>query len=217
MPLCSNGQSPIIQWQYPGKEVNRIIGADNYTVNQETGKCPVPYKFKFRSRVSPERDWSHGETTATNLYPPFTNTWIKSDDQSFGEDPKGWTSLRVRYSLYWQTFGRYNVFFELEHSLADGTRRVSRPIGFSSTLWDRVQETEFLGLESKDGLPDNCGDCVFKVTKNNVVVYQKTDPVCPTVSVICDQQCPPNTCECTSGSLVCCYDSTGRAVKSFMR
>jgi hypothetical protein len=43
MALCSNGQKATIGWQYPGEEKNQIIGADNYVVGQEKGKCNTSY------------------------------------------------------------------------------------------------------------------------------------------------------------------------------
>lgn len=220
MVLCSNGKQPIIEWQYPGEDKQRILGADNYLVQQEQGKCPVPYKFKFRYKPLPSSDWRYGETNATNLYPPFENMFIRSDDRTFGEDPKGFPTLTVRFENYYVYGGngRYNVFFELTHSLADGRRVTSQPIAFESTAWNVEHVTEFLGMERLDGLPDNCGGCTFTVTKNGVTVYQKTTPQCPTVNVVCGEQCPPGTCECSNGSNVCCYDTTtGKCIKSFTR
>ena len=43
MSLCSNGQSPIIEWQYPGEDKQRILGADNYQLVKEQGKCQTVY------------------------------------------------------------------------------------------------------------------------------------------------------------------------------
>ena len=45
MSLCPNGQAPIVEWQYPDKEKNRILGADNYSIGQQKGQCiDVIYK-----------------------------------------------------------------------------------------------------------------------------------------------------------------------------
>jgi hypothetical protein len=69
-----------------------------------------------------------------------------------------------------------------------------------------------------DSLPDNCGGCVFKITKNGQVVYQKTDAVCPTVTYTCGEQCPAGSCECACGKEVCCHHpTTGKVIKSFTR
>jgi hypothetical protein len=58
----------------------------------------------------------------------------------------------------------------------------------------------------------------FEIFKNNQVVYSRTSPTSPIVTHFCGEQCPPGTCECENGSIVCCYDtSTGKAVKSFRR
>jgi hypothetical protein len=220
MPLCPNGQKAIITWQYPGEDKQQILGADDYTVKSEEGKCPVPYKFKFRYKLSSGANWRYGETNATNLYPPFENMFIRSDDQTFGEDPKGFPTLTVRFANYYTYggVGRYLVYFELIHSLANGTRVTSRPISFEATTRDLEHTTEFLGMERRDGLPDNCGECVFRITKNGQAVYQKSNLACPVVTHTCGEQCPPGSCECDCGTEVCCYDTvTGKAVKSFRK
>lgn len=60
--------------------------------------------------------------------------------------------------------------------------------------------------------------CLFSAFKNNQAVYQKTKTTCPIVTYFCGEQCPPGTCECEGGGIVCCYDTTtGKAVKSFAK
>lgn len=60
--------------------------------------------------------------------------------------------------------------------------------------------------------------CLFKVTKDSNVVYQKTNSSCPMVTYFCGEKCPEGTCQCDCGTEVCCYDTTtGRAVKSFKK
>lgn len=41
---CPSGQNPVIKWQYSGEEENRIIKANDYSIEREIGKCPVRYR-----------------------------------------------------------------------------------------------------------------------------------------------------------------------------
>lgn len=59
---------------------------------------------------------------------------------------------------------------------------------------------------------------LFKILKGGTVVYQRSKTDKPVVTFKCGEECPPGTCECESGGVVCCYDTTtGRAVKSFAK
>ncbi len=170
----------MVRWRYP-KENWQEIEADDSFVEQETGKCFVPYRFKFRYRVSPSFDWNYGATDI-DLYPPFSNPLIRLDDQTFGEDPSGWPTLTVSFANYFQYGGgRYLVFFELTHRNAQGETITSQPLNFETTYFNREHTTKFLGYERKDGLPDDCDDCTFTVTNNGQTVYTETRIVCPEV------------------------------------
>ncbi|NJO98677.1 MAG: hypothetical protein HC764_23965 [Pleurocapsa sp. CRU_1_2] len=72
------------------------------------------------------------------------------------------------------------------------------------------------GFARLDGLPDDCGDCKFTVTKNGQTVRTETQLVCPIVTHTCGEQCPPGSCQCDCGTKVCCHHpTTGAVVKSF--
>jgi hypothetical protein len=59
---------------------------------------------------------------------------------------------------------------------------------------------------------------LFKILKDGTVVYQRSKSDKPVVTHFCGEECPPGTCQCESGDVVCCYDTTtGRAVKSFRK
>lgn len=61
-----------------------------------------------------------------------------------------------------------------------------------------------------------CTSCKFTITDTRGKVYERTEPTCPTVSVVCGNTCPPQTvCECDCGTEVCCYDATGTPIYSY--
>jgi hypothetical protein len=80
---------------------------------------------------------------------------------------------------------------------------------------DQPDWGEFRFVAFDNRLPNQCQ---FKVSKNGLVVYQRTASTCPAVTYFCGEKCPPRTCECTCGTEVCCYDTTtGKAIKSFKK
>jgi hypothetical protein len=216
MALCPIGQKPTIEWQYSSEEKQQIIGADNYAVEQEKGKCPVLYHAYG----------TYGSKNASNCN---QLAYWKNAEELIGTNVISYKPQIV--SNHWMiplSNGNYARIRPLNKALYD-----SRSYGYSSasivygapsiecvnsTSYNGGFSVSLVSVIRQDGLPDNCGDCVFKVTKNGTVVYQKSTPVCPTVTVICGDQCPPGTCQCDCGNYVCCYDTaTGKAVKSFRK
>lgn len=58
-------------------------------------------------------------------------------------------------------------------------------------------------------------NCIFQVLIDGKEVFSKTNKNCP-IWTIREQQCPPGTCECRHSNRVCCYNSNGIIVKSFL-
>ncbi|MBE9125595.1 MULTISPECIES: hypothetical protein [unclassified Coleofasciculus] len=57
----------------------------------------------------------------------------------------------------------------------------------------------------------------FKIWDARGQVYEeRVETECPTVKVICDKACPSSTCECRHGNRVCCYNSQGYVIHSFL-
>jgi hypothetical protein len=220
MPLCSNGQETTIEWQYLNEEKQRILEADDYSVEQELGKCPVLY-HAFGTFVSKNGSaggcnkaaWWRTQTSlngnAVNNWQPIissTNRWIIELNNGDFAQP-----ISISEVLY-------NSNYLVNYSFG-GIRY--RPSNLSCTSVTNPGDGYNLVLTKLirlDGQPDNCGGCIFKIFKSNTVIYEKIKPTCPIVNHFCGAQCPSGTCECTNGSTVCCYDpNTGIAVKSFTR
>lgn len=205
MGLCTNGKQPIIEWQYLGEEKQRILGADNYTINLQQGLCLTEYVIQY---LVYGQSGSFTRYSNDDLY--FGGIIVNGPIYDYGiATPTITNSLTIKDHYYPSSTSLGHAL--IVHRNAELTR------------YDQYYLTSAYGVKllppvRYDGQPDNCGGCVLTVTKNNTVVYKKSTPQCPTVSVICGDQCPPGTCQCDCGSMVCCYDTTtGKAIKSFRK
>lgn len=213
MGLCANGKQPIIEWQYAGEEKQRIIKADNYAIEQEIGKCPVEYLVQIkmaRNRINycqtPQliNDWSRKVIGPVN---GLGAKYVRTEDRYSCPN----------YSAYVGKVNLYLSYLSAGQNSKNTSEQIYEVIQFYEphTVNDVAK---IVSITRTDGQPDNCGNCIFTITKNGSIVYQKTTPQCPTVNVVCDEQCPPGTCQCDCGSMVCCYDTTtGKAVKNFRK
>ncbi|MBW4533651.1 MAG: hypothetical protein KME09_06900 [Pleurocapsa minor HA4230-MV1] len=219
MALCSNGQKPTIEWQYAGEDKQQIIGADSYSLNPQSNKCPVRYHAfgTFMNKTLPDCNKIYSWRTSAAIIGSDVATWdaeVKPVSSTWG--------IRLKNNNYggillYDRSPNYNV-----NLLTDYPAQSWREQPFAQPC---INTTASYGTNFKtidvvrvDGLTANCTECLFKITKNNVVVYQKATPTCPIVTHFCGDQCPPGTCQCDCGSEVCCYDTkTGKAVKSFRK
>jgi hypothetical protein len=210
MPLCPNGQKAIITWQYPGEDKQQILGADDYTLSQEKGKCNTLYLI---GGVAAKNGVDYCET------PNLNNNWGFSVQGPIHGIQAKYIRTDDRYNCpdYKRIVGKaknYLAYVSYGSNLAD--ERYSIIYFYEPHTFDTVVRVNY--LVRADGLPDNCGGCVFKVTKNGQVVYSKTAPQCPIVTHTCGEQCPAGSCECTCDTEVCCYHpTTGKVIKSFIR
>jgi hypothetical protein len=218
MSLCSNGLKPTIEWQYAGEDKQRILGADNYSLETMKGKCPVPYHVfgQYISLNDPYCGYRAYWRTASAVIGSSVLSYIPQkvlSSQEWVLPLSAGNAMSIRPISFELYFAK-----NLANSIGQIFDNPGGCINTSSPAYGRRLDLASIDIIRVDGQPDNCGDCVFKVTKNNVVVYQKATPVCPTVTHTCGEQCPPGTCQCDCGSVVCCYDTvTGKAVKSFRK
>jgi hypothetical protein len=201
MPLCPNGNA-IIEWQYSGEEKQQILGADDYSIQQAKGQCPIKYTVSWITNV-------FGSNTQCNSYTAVSfgaySVWGPVSGVIF-KNPRG-------------NCGAYGEMYLLCHGISSQPRKVNQTefLIASFTTLGRFRNVINYQVVPENNQLDNCA-FLFQITKNGQVVYSKISPQSPSVTHHCDEQCPPGTCECTNGSTVCCYDAnTGIAVKSFTR
>jgi hypothetical protein len=217
MALCTSGQKTTIKWQYSGEEKQEIIGADNYTVNQKPAQCPNTDYYFQGWELSP----APGQDENTPLYrqsvEPITFLYLQKIPYPIVDyELLNSQQQVISYAQYKQNGRKFNAAYSLAVYVnynSANPRFLYYYYGFLNN-WG-LEPNKFVRI---DGQPDNCGNCTFKVTKNNQVVYQKTRPTCPTVTHFCGEQCPAGSCECNCGTRVCCHHpTTGAVVKSFTR
>jgi hypothetical protein len=210
MPLCPVGQKTTIEWQYPGETKQRIEGADDYSTTLteagfQGGQCPAQYKIYLWY----DRYWTYGQLIQSNVL--ITSSTVYGSINA----------IYLQHTVQDNRPDLTGVYFVVECKNADGTPRLLRNLILGSGLKGVTKE---IIVSRVDGVADSCGNpppkppCIFKVTKNGTVVYQKNTLTCPTVTHFCGEKCPPGTCECTCGNRVCCHDPvTGAVIKSFIK
>lgn len=219
MPLCPSDSKTIIEWQYPDEEKNRIIGADDYKVEQEQGKCPVFYHV-FGTYYS--KNHSQG---GCNLTAFFRTASSVRGDHVLSYLPQIGDSNRWVLSLTTGEMRFNNIsFFEYENKNLTNKPGTYGIINYTNTACRNTTGFGYgfnlivTNIVRVDGQPDDCGNCILTISKNGQTVYQRSEPVCPIVEHFCDaNQCPAGTCEVECNGTVCCYDSNGISVYSFQK
>lgn len=186
MTLCPNDEKPVIIWQYEGEKPNRIVGVDDYAIEPQKGQCEgVTYALTADIELT-----NPDGTTSTTRSGGFFVGKITAVGIRI---PTTGTDLRPR-------------FYVTHNAPSDPITRIVSV--YSSTL-KRATVTSYI-TDRRDGLPDDCGGCIFTAYKNGQVVYQKTNPECPAVTVDCiGSKCPPNTCSIPCGNHLCCVNANG--------
>jgi hypothetical protein len=216
MALCPTGQKTTIKWNYPGEAENQMLGADDYSLEREKGKCFKPYlvtvTWIFRRCYN---DAIVGQGTGT----------LTINGQIIGVDFRlynGASALLVDYKAANGSILQA-VYFSTSRSIRTDNCSTSVINSQTTPYLDSINLTKssysITNIQTADGSPDNCGDWVYSITKGGSVVYKQIKSSQPTVSYFCGQEkCPNGTCECNCGSDVCCYDpTTGQLVKTFRK
>lgn len=159
------------------------------------GQCPVAYEVKVRNyRKSGGYDTISTRNCSSGLYGPIKGIIVERLTTN---------SIRV--------------------GIAGRDRNGSPLIIYNFSGGGTPDDWEFniVSIRRCDNQPDNCGttesSCKFTVVDETGIIYNRTEPTCPRVSIDCGRKCPPNTCECIHGNRICCYNSEGYLVASFDR
>lgn len=221
---CPDGNK-IIEWQYPGEERKRIIGAASYTKERVPGQCNTAYIVKGRQPRNGlgycGADW---QTNPNILYPFEVRTTGKilglkrilhSERRRVDTKPDGSCNP-------YKDAGRIDFHFcYIDYEgIEDPYRSNTGLIYFYDNWRDRFDRGELVyidSIERRDGLADECGDCVFTIYKEDKVLLEVISEKCPSVDEYCADECPPGTCQCEKKDRICCYDSTGKVVKQIMK
>lgn len=202
----------IIEWQFAGQPIKRLIGADSYDTSSLPGQSYTTYSFAG---------------TYANA-----NSKIGSCQRLFNCSASFTGKYRGIVSFYDSALG--NDVFAVEYEEASGAIKQSKILGASGVLlaidsctsFNRTQRwalkeqgVTITSLVRADGQEDTGGGCILAIYKDGREVYKESAEECPVmIREYCESMCPPDTCECVRGSTVCCHDSrTGKVVKQFKR
>ena len=222
MPYCEGKNLAFVRFKYPDGDWQQVksrhLPVDYSLVEVDPpfqgGQCLTTYYISYQ-RASISNGDLAGWSSVTNdsSYPLvgpikdirlFVNGVMDEDLSHWSFKGKGEDPFKQDRSKVYK--------FEVQD--AQGLKAVH--LGLHNGL-------RFVFFRRQDNQPDNCGNlpgggCVFKIIDVGGEIYSRTEDQCPTVNVRCGEQCPPGTCECGRGSLVCCYSpKTGQVVKSFRR
>lgn len=191
---CAKGKK-IIEWQYSGESLNRILGADNYKIERSWygGQDPdINYRLKYKNY-----GLVYYSSQPASIVPPISAARVVVSgnviDGYYVANGRGISTQVIDSSGSWKQW-LYNT---------------------------RGRPFEFIGFEPADGsIEENPGggECNFTITKNNTTVYQEARSTCPVVNEYCQNYCPPNTCECQFEDRVCCIDpQTGFVIRTVVK
>lgn len=200
-----------IRYRYTGKQWTTIDG-DDYTLDESgdngtpsTGCCfndcaasvswDLVYFFNGQYVRSQEQRKGIGERILFNPAKPFAFTGSRSTDNGDG------------------TGYAQDIYLDLVDEF--GNRSVENftiQKGFGEEILESSAKVVFYRV---DGSPNVCGECTFKVFKNELIVYEETRSQCPEVEIVNQQECSEGTCEVECGDTICCYGSDGVSVFNF--
>jgi hypothetical protein len=211
MPLCQTNQKTTIEWQYPGEDKQRILGADDYNLEQVNNlSANGTYKLIYQEAIIRN---GHFQGWNNNAY--WSGSFIYNGIESYCLYVNVYPFFCIPFDSDSIWIGNPNIPANKPRSRSYGVRIWSqgvaydRLLAFSSGL--KLIDFELQGTQSPKY-------CRLNITKNGELVYRRRNSVCPTVTYFCGETCPPGTCQCDCGTEVCCYDTaTGKAVKSFKK
>jgi hypothetical protein len=185
-------EPPKIRWRY-GQEPWQEIAGDDYSATQELGKCNVSYIVKGKSAInglgycgaswqtdpSPVNSWTINTTGAVlglkRKQDSLRNKYQTNPNGTCGSQIIGTTWQWFSY-LAWVGQTNINsggiIYFD-EKWIGNFD---SQPAGKEVVKIDSIKRA--------DGLPDNCGNYIFKIFKNGQIVYTEARATAPEVEKI---------------------------------
>ena len=176
---------PMIRWRYPNENWQEIEG-DDYIIENEVGACPVLYH-------------AFGTFISKNLTRCNQVFYWKTKGGVDGSTVESYQPVVTDYNQ-WALPLKNNRFFpvrEINNNFYNNRTFVNGGISINYAAPEQacINNTGYSGGHSlnlvevlrEDGQPDNCGDCTFKIFKNNQLVFERiTDAEigCPEVEKI---------------------------------
>jgi hypothetical protein len=175
-------QGAKIRWRYPGEPWQEIYG-DDYSIKQEKGKCPVLYHVfgQYIALNNPDCGYRGYWRTAVSVIGSQVVSYLPklADDHEWViklTTGKNQPIRSINYNLYSTKY--------LANSTGQMYWNSTGCINTSNPAYGQRLDLAEIEVIRVDGQADNCGDCVFTVTKNGQIVHTETRTVCPEVQKI---------------------------------
>lgn len=172
-----------VQWQYPGETLQEYLGADNYST-EVIDNFSANTNYRFYRRVIPTANLSTGVWGNESLVSPgFVSNgivswnlrvvWRQSSFSRFPPTARFFTGESQPYSTLSINDRQADFYLSYTNNLGTVTERF---LGTSTGVWVTRIEATNPALRFTQ--------CIFKVFKDNQVVYQRTASVCPSAEII---------------------------------
>jgi hypothetical protein len=169
-------EPPKVRFMYPNEPWQEIIG-DDYSVGYEPGKCNTSYLVKG---VSANNGVNYCQT------PVLSNPWQININGILNGLFDKFVRVDDRYSCpnYTSIVGKVN--FRQAYLSYQGANSNQIQISIMHFYEPHVlgKVCQITEIKRVDGLPDRCGNCIFKVFFKGKEVYTEARPVCPQVQKI---------------------------------
>lgn len=236
----------VIYWQYPGEELNRIIGADSFIIEPKKPMFEYAkrrgYIIRAKAVVAadvPPRGEKRGEDYGKfEVIDVHTLGYWDAPIWSVVPD---YNSLNVHWNITYTQSTQTNSFSafckEKTIRIIPRTRKdgvysgavlrtggyydqpgILNRLGVPGEIngffdWKIREEESRDALFCRNELPQRC---IFRVYDRGIIVYEREEVVCP-IAWEEVPECPPGTCPVDCHGKVCCYNSQGISVYSYLK
>ena len=236
--------SPYIYWQYPGKEINRILGADNYEIKDSRPmfeyegrkryfihakaiiEQDIPPRGDYQGRHYKKGDIIECFTTGSydapiwDVTPDFKDQnvhWNITSTPAFsGNSTSGYCQKKIyRVIPITRKEGTYGG--AVIHGLAESYRQ---PI-IAKGLDPETGKIGFFDWRIVLDQKSTAKACIEELPWDcDFKIFADGKVIYHRIENVCptvwqpNTECPPGTCPVECGSQICCYDHNGIAVTS---
>lgn len=172
---------PVVRWRYEGEDWQEIE-ADDYSIDNQIGRCPAEYHVfgTYISKRKADCNQLGYWRSSMRLNGADVSSYIPVE---YGNRKTGIPLKNGGYANIYplskadydnrKLSGQSSLFTTYASAgLPCGSRFSQLGLGYGFEL------TEVIRI---DGLPDDCGECLFTVTKNDNVIFEETRNECPEV------------------------------------